>query len=462
MSYVSQVLGWVPSTPKTIASSFNSLLYSSDFSNSAWSKTDSSVAALTSIKDNFGGTNGWTLTDATNSLPSLIEQAVLGSWVTGDLACYSVYVRRGTAAVFTLNCYFTGAASPENDIDCTWDSNTSITMTPTAASLQKGYIVDYGYTVENNEWIRVYCVIQSTGASTSSVFRLWPSSRNIPSTGTLNIDRAQMEFGKTKPGLYAITTSAAAAGGGVIQQNLATYSEDISNAIWGKNNCTAVANQLTANGGGVTLSTVSRTAAGNHFLSHGTTVTTSSTTFTVSVWIMAGTMSGDIVLRLRDGASVEVATLTVTPTSTPTRYSLTANFTAGSAANIISIIDPIDDIGAAGDTFFAGGLQVVKGFVPLDYVSTTSAAANCSAYAMEEGQSYELDSSAGSFVAAFPAWREGAEVSFVDVGGSASSNPITLKQGGGKIMGSNDVFVIDESYRPFNFKCTRLKGWVMR
>lgn len=446
----------------TVSSAYNSLYWSSDFSSAAWTKTNCSVAALTTINDAFGGTNGWTLTDATAVASSLLEQSAPGTWVTGNLACHSIYVRRGTSAVFTLNCYFTGGVNTETNIDCTWNTNTNITMTPVAATLQTGELVDYGYTVENNEWLRVYVVVQAKGTATASAFRLWPASRTSASMGTLYINRAQMEFAKYTPGLYAYTAGAYAAGSGVIQQNLATYSEDVSNAIWIKNNCTAVANQLAANGGAVSLSTVSRTATGNHFVSHGTTVTTASTTFTISVWVLAGSMSGNIVLRIRDGASVEIATLTITPTSTPTRYSKTVTFPAGSAANIMTLLDPVNDAGSAGDTFFVGGLQIVKGFVPLDYVATTSAAVNTSAFVMESLKDYALSSADAPITVAFPPPSDGAEVSFVDFGGAASSNNITINPNGAKVMGKNEPFIINQNDRPFYFKYTPPKGWTLR
>jgi cyclic lactone autoinducer peptide len=135
-------------------------------------------------------------------------------------------------------------------------------------------------------------------------------------------------------------------------------------ANWTLTNATITANAAVAPDGTSTAWSLNRTAAGNHFAIQTVTVpSTASRTVTFSVWLKAGTLTGNVVLRIRDGAGgTDVATLTVTPTSTWTLYRVSGTFGAGSAANAQLYIDPANDAGSAGDTLLAwvGELNVAS------------------------------------------------------------------------------------------------------
>jgi hypothetical protein len=97
--------------------------------------------------------------------------------------------------------------------------------------------------------------------------------------------------------------------------------------------------------------TITRTATGNHFAFNTVTVaSTALRTVSAYVWLKAGTLTGNVVLRLRDGADAEMGNATVTPTADWAVYRVAATFTGGAAANVRLYIDPANDAGSAGDT----------------------------------------------------------------------------------------------------------------
>lgn len=123
---------------------------------------------------------------------------------------------------------------------------------------------------------------------------------------------------------------------------------------WTTFNGTVTANTTTDPIGTTTAFTFARTATGNHYLSR--TITLAATvgrTVSVYVWLKAGTLTGDVLLRIRDGGGTEYATVTVTPTGTWAVYRIAATFPAGSVANVMFFMDPANDTGSAGDTLFA-------------------------------------------------------------------------------------------------------------
>jgi len=152
--------------------------------------------------------------------------------------------------------------------------------------------------------------------------------------------------------------------------NLLLRSQEFDNAYWTKQNCTVTANTAADSTGAVTLDRVSRTATGNHYLVAG--VTTSShanKTYTFSLELKSGTLTGDIALRIRDGSGGEIAVQSVTPTSTPTRFSVTGTFGSSPAANINVFVDPGNDSGSAGDTFEVGNAQLTQAASSYPYAS---------------------------------------------------------------------------------------------
>lgn len=131
---------------------------------------------------------------------------------------------------------------------------------------------------------------------------------------------------------------------------------------WTATNATITANAGNDAGGFAVADRVNRTAIGDHYLQRTYTTTThASKTFTFSCYLQLGTLTGNVVLTICDGAGTVVGTATVTPTTSVARYSVSATFGAAPAANIILRIDPANDAGTAGDTFFVSNCQLVEG-----------------------------------------------------------------------------------------------------
>ena len=121
---------------------------------------------------------------------------------------------------------------------------------------------------------------------------------------------------------------------------------------WSAANATVTENAATDPEGGSTAWSISRTATGNHFVSRlYTLATTEYRSVTFSIWLKAGTLTGNVVLRIRDGGGLaEFGSATVTPTASWAVYRVSAVFDAGSAPNVSLFIDPANDTGSAGDS----------------------------------------------------------------------------------------------------------------
>jgi hypothetical protein len=144
-------------------------------------------------------------------------------------------------------------------------------------------------------------------------------------------------------------------------------------AGWSTNNATITQNNATDPDGGSTAWTLYRTASGNHFAYFPVTMAApASRTVTFSIYIKAGTLIGDVVLRIRDGADVEYASLQITPTSTWALYRVSGTFGPSAAANMRFYVDPLNDAGSAGQTLLLW-VSEVRRMTGYDTVCTATA-----------------------------------------------------------------------------------------
>jgi hypothetical protein len=144
-------------------------------------------------------------------------------------------------------------------------------------------------------------------------------------------------------------------------------------AGWVTTNATITQDNSTDPNGGTTAWTLYRTATGNHFAYLPVTMAgTASRTVTFSIYVKAGTLTGDVVLRIRDSAEVEIASVQITPTATWTLYRVAGTFGVSPAANVRCFVDPVNDAGSAGDTLLLWVSEVIRttGFETLS--NTTS------------------------------------------------------------------------------------------
>jgi hypothetical protein len=83
-------------------------------------------------------------------------------------------------------------------------------------------------------------------------------------------------------------------------------------------------------------------------------------TWTFSVWLKAGTFSGNIVMRMSDGGGSPIVSSTVTPTGTWQRFTLTGTFGSSPAANVGVSLDPAEG-GSVGETYLRYGVMLQQG-----------------------------------------------------------------------------------------------------
>ena len=138
--------------------------------------------------------------------------------------------------------------------------------------------------------------------------------------------------------------------------------------VWGFQGWTPV-NATLAGGevgpdGALSAERVTRSALGNHGV-YGTLTTTAhaNRAAVFSCWVKRGTVTGTFSLRLRDGAQNEVAVASINPTADWQLYQVAGRFGATPAANITGHVDPDNNTGVAGDTFFthSGRIELMEG-----------------------------------------------------------------------------------------------------
>ena len=110
-----------------------------------------------------------------------------------------------------------------------------------------------------------------------------------------------------------------------------------------------------------TADTLLRTATGDHYIRQVVTTTGHANKLhTFYAWIKAGTLTGDVRLRIQDGAGAEIAAQSFTPTASWQQFQISGSFGAAPAANIQVFIDPVNDTGSAGDSLQIWGAMLYE------------------------------------------------------------------------------------------------------
>jgi|GEM_PF-3380969 len=166
--------------------------------------------------------------------------------------------------------------------------------------------------------------------------------------------------------------------------NLLLYSNSIANAAWSKTGVTA-ADGATDPWGGVTASVITDPAATNGYFNQSITdPSPSGKTYTLGLWLKAGTKPGAIRVRLTDSTLVYGGQVDITPTGTWALYVLQTTFAAGSPANVRVTIDPIDNT-AAGNYYVCSvglflGAYTDSQLLALGGVPVTTSAPSAASY----------------------------------------------------------------------------------
>lgn len=140
---------------------------------------------------------------------------------------------------------------------------------------------------------------------------------------------------------------------GPANPNLLTAPKDFSDAAWQKTNATVTANTTVGPDGTTTGDRLNRTASGDHaLLQQYTAGALAGRSFSLSLWLMAGTMTGDVLIRLQSSNGVSVFDVTATPSAAWANYTVSGTMAVGADTVVNCAINPVNNAGSAGDSLF--------------------------------------------------------------------------------------------------------------
>lgn len=200
-------------------------------------------------------------------------------------------------------------------------------------------------------------------------FRRASTATYIDAAGVLRtaaVNEARFDYDPVTHALRGLLIETAAT-------NLALFSEQFDNAVWGRGNCTITPNAVAAPDGTMTADAVVRTAVGNHYLLQTLTGTVAAgKPFTAFIQMKSGSYTGMVRVWLKDGAGVSLVINNAQLTPTWQEVVVSGTYPAGATGAPAIYIDPSDDVGVAGDTFYVWGADVKDGLVKSSYIPTTN------------------------------------------------------------------------------------------
>jgi len=266
---------------------WNLASYSEAFDNAAWSLDGVTISA-----NQIASPTGTTTADLMTS-NGTGQQRIYQVYTVSANSPYtiSIYVKQGTTSTIQIVMPYVGAGPTFTFSTATF--NTVSGWTSSVETLANGW---YRISVTNTP-TTTQAGFQLALPSNGSTVYLWGAQFNqgssaqtyFPTTDRLNVPRLSYMYGSC-PALLLEPQ----------RTNLALYSEDFSNAYYGKSGSTITSNTTTAPDGNVTAdSIIENTATGFHLISRGTFA---SGTNTLSVYAKANTRNF-IYVALYNGSS---------------------------------------------------------------------------------------------------------------------------------------------------------------
>jgi hypothetical protein len=388
----------------------NLLGYSQNFENSAWTKSNSSIAASTVIGP-FGFDGGEKLVENTTaSVGHYIQPIPSPSFTVGQVLTYSVYTKAAERTFLQL--ILTGVGSGGANLVAGFDIVNGIAGTPNAGT---STIVPIG-----NGWFRCsFTVSVLTAATTGAQIRLSTNSSNTPSSytgdGTSGIyifgaqlsDSASLDPYSYNP--VAVPTSTAYYGprfdydpatlapkGLLIEEqrtNLMTYSSEFDNAAWTKSgtpaNILVNTNVAIAPDGTTTADKIIDNTTTAQHLIYEVYATTLGQTYTYSIYAKMTSPAEWTVFRLQlgSGGGIGIFDLAAVTASIANANAIAASITSvGNGWFRCSLVATSNGNGnnyiyKTGGTYagdgtsgiYIWGAQLEAGAFPTSYIPTTSA-----------------------------------------------------------------------------------------
>lgn len=491
MGLIEQVAAGVPRIdydPITLAckgllieeSRTNLLTYSEQFDNAAWTKTRSSITANVATAPDGTTTADKLVEDTTASNSHFAFQSVAGL-TDSTVYLHSVFAKAGERTKVVI-CFMDKAGTTRGML---FDLSSG-----TVANYNQSGITDtsiYGIQSVGNGWYRCWVGHSSnTGAFNprGSVILTNGSTDSYTGDGTSGIYLwgAQLEAGafatpyqpSTETFTGRTTTATYYGSNGLIQTassgvarmsynpanltvapkllleaaatNLLTYSEQFDNAAWVKvATATVTPNSTVAPDGATTADTVNLPASGDRINTTAISVS-GSTTYTFSVWLSG---SGTMNMTLNtSGGTFKTVTQSVTLTPTLTRYRLSIT-TNSDNTGLYSIIGRYDGVSGAGTatSCVAWGAQLEQSAYPTSYIPTTTAQVTRNADTSTSAQTTRAADVANMTGANFSSWYRQDEgtiyvdanmrdnittgfQNFVSINDSTTSNSVTVVANG--------------------------------
>jgi hypothetical protein len=353
---------------------WNLLQQSETFSNAIWTKSNTTVTIDSAVAPN-GTTTADTLT------PSTSDSNIRQSFTPSNVAQYtfSVYIRSATGSDISTSIRvwrdspFQNITNTPITVTSTWQRFT-LTFTPldsTAHSL----VIGGNSTLSTGENLFIWGAQVNEGSSAQTY---------LPTTDRLNVPRLSYMYGSC-PALLLEPQ----------RTNLATYSDDFSNAAWTKTNSTVTANSTTSPDGTTNadslvdnstlgihaLSAVNIGGAGTYtfsFYAKANTLsrvgifTNSAVNLNLATTALVFDLSSGVVVNSVSGITASIQSVgngwhrcsAVIPSSASGNYLITTS-NGGTTVNYIG----------SGQSIFVYGAQLEAGAYPTTYIPTTTASA---------------------------------------------------------------------------------------